>query len=754
MISLSHFLTLGAVLFCISVAGIFLNRKNVLILLMCIELMLLAVNMNFVAFSRFLGDTHGQVFVFFVLTVAAAEAAIGLALLVVLFRNRSTINVQDLDSLQGMSQMENQYLVIALAPLFGAIVAGLFGRQIGRAGAHWIAILSVAVSCILSLDVLRQFLNGDLQVFNAAVYTWMTSGGFVFEVGFLVDKLTVVMMSVVTFVSLMVHIYTIGYMRDDPGYQRFFSYISLFTFAMLMLVMANNFMQLFFGWEAVGLVSYLLIGFWFKKETAIFANLKAFLVNRVGDFGFLLGIAAVLHTFGSLDYATVFAAAPDQVGTYMEVFQGQNWEVLTVICILLFIGAMGKSAQAPLHVWLPDSMEGPTPISALIHAATMVTAGIFMVARMSPLFELSETALSFVLVIGAFTAFFMGLIGLVQNDIKRVVAYSTLSQLGYMTAALGASAYSAAIFHLVTHAFFKALLFLAAGSVIIALHHQQDMRHMGGLKKYMPVTFATAWIGTLALMGFPGFSGYFSKDAILSAVGAIHRPGADFAELMLTAGVAITALYSFRLLYMTFHGPTRMDSETAAHAKESPWVVTVPLIFLAIPSVAIGWFAAEPMLFGDFWGDAIYVAPGHDSLAHMRDSWHGAMGFTFHGFQTLPVWLALGGAALATYIYRFNPAMAAVIAGKMGWVYRALVNKYWFDEFYQKVFGQGSRALGSLLWKSGDQTVIDGVVVDGSARLIDWMSRVVRKLQSGHLYDYAFAMIVGLIALLGAFVLT
>jgi NADH-quinone oxidoreductase subunit L len=650
--------------------------------------------------------------------------------------------------------MENQYLAIALAPLFGAIVAGLFGRQIGRAGAHWVTIASVAVSCVLSLDVLRQFLSGDLQTFNGSVYTWMTSGGFTFEVGFLVDKLTVVMMSVVTFVSLMVHIYTIGYMQEDPGYQRFFSYISLFTFAMLMLVMSNNFMQLFFGWEAVGLVSYLLIGFWFKKETAIFANLKAFLVNRVGDFGFLLGIAAVLLYCGSLDYATVFAAAPGLVGTKIELFQGRQWEVMTVICILLFIGAMGKSAQAPLHVWLPDSMEGPTPISALIHAATMVTAGIFMVARMSPLFELTETALSFVLVIGAFTAFFMGLIGLVQNDIKRVVAYSTLSQLGYMTAALGASAYSAAIFHLMTHAFFKALLFLGAGSVIIALHHQQDMRQMGGLRKYMPITFGTAWIGTLALMGFPGFSGYFSKDAILMAVAGIERPGASFAELMLTMGVAITALYSFRLLYLTFHGPTRMDEHTASHAKEPSWVVTLPLILLAIPSVAIGWFAAEPMLFGNFWGDAIYIAPAHDSLAQMRDSWHGAMSFTLHGFQTLPVWLALGGAALATYIYLFNPGLAATIATRMGWLYRALVNKYWFDELYQKVFAQGSRALGGLFWKAGDEKVIDGVIVNGSARLVGWMSGVARKLQSGHLYDYAFAMIIGLIALLGAFVLS
>ena len=650
--------------------------------------------------------------------------------------------------------MENQYLTIVLAPLFGAIVAGLFGRQIGRAGAHWVAILSVAVSCILSLDVLRRFLSGELQVFNGTVYTWMSSGGINFEVGFLVDKLTVVMMSVVTFVSLMVHIYTIGYMRDDPGYQRFFSYIALFTFSMLMLVMANNFMQLFFGWEAVGLVSYLLIGFWFKKETAIFANMKAFLVNRVGDFGFLLGIAAVLYTFGSLDYATVFAAAPDQVGVQIELIPGQSWEILSVICILLFIGAMGKSAQAPLHVWLPDSMEGPTPISALIHAATMVTAGIYMVARMSPLFELSETALSFVLVIGAFTAFFMGLIGLVQNDIKRVIAYSTLSQLGYMTAALGASAYSAAIFHLMTHAFFKALLFLGAGSVIIALHHQQDLRQMGGLKKYLPLTFITAWIGSLALIGFPGFSGYFSKDAILSAVGNIQRPGADFAELMLVAGVAVTALYSFRLLYLTFHGPSRMDAETETRAKEASWVVTLPLILLAIPSVGIGWFAAEPMLFGDFWGTAIYLAPGHDSLAQMRESWHGPMDFALHGFGTLPVWLALGGAAIATYIYLLNPAMAATIAAKMGWLHRVLLNMYGFDPFYQKVFAQGSRTLGGWFWKVGDEMLIDRLMVNGSARVIGRLSSVVRKLQSGHLYDYAFAMIIGLIALLGAFVLT
>ncbi|MEM9531241.1 MAG: NADH-quinone oxidoreductase subunit L [Pseudomonadota bacterium] len=645
--------------------------------------------------------------------------------------------------------MANQYLAIALAPLFGAIVAGLFGRQIGRAGAHWITIAAVTVSTVLSLDVLRRFLFDGLPVYNESVYTWMVSGGIRFEVGFLVDKLTAVMMCVVTFVSLMVHIYTIGYMREDPGYQRFFAYISLFTFAMLMLVMANNFMQLFFGWEAVGLVSYLLIGFWYKKPTAIFANLKAFLVNRVGDFGFLLGIAAVLMTFGSLDYAEVFAAAPTATGATIELFEGRPWDLMTVICILLFIGAMGKSAQAPLHVWLPDSMEGPTPISALIHAATMVTAGIFMVARMSPLYELSETTLSVVLVIGAFTAFFMGLIGLVQNDIKRVVAYSTLSQLGYMTAALGASAYSAAIFHLMTHAFFKALLFLGAGSVIIAMHHKQDMQEMGGLRRYMPITWITGIIGTLALIGFPGFSGFYSKDAIISAVEHAGRAGQGFATVALVAGVFVTALYSFRLLYLTFHGKPRMDDHTREHLHESPWVVTLPLILLAIPSVGIAWFSAGPLLFGDFWGDAIFVAEGRDPLSHLREIWNGPVGFALHGFVTLPVWLALGGAAIATYIYLFNPALAGSIRKGLGPLVSVLEKKYGFDELYQKLFASGSRGLGSVFWRGGDQTIIDGLIVNGSARTVGWLSGVVRKIQTGRLYAYAFAMILGLIGLLG-----
>ncbi len=662
--------------------------------------------------------------------------------------------------------MQNIYLVIALAPLFGALVAGLFGRQVGRTGAHTITIAAVALSCFLSLKVLWGFIKGTAEVFNGPVYQWMSSGGFSFEVGFLIDPLTAVMMAVVTFVSLMVHIYTIGYMDHDEenwpegskvrahSYQRFFAYISLFTFSMLMLVMSNNFMQLFFGWEAVGLVSYLLIGFWSTRPSAIFANLKAFLVNRVGDFGFLLGIAAILFYFGTLQYEDVFATAGQYQNQTMNLIGDAQWNVLTVICILLFIGAMGKSAQAPLHVWLPDSMEGPTPISALIHAATMVTAGIFMVARMSPLFELSEAALSFVLVIGATTAFFMGLIGVVQNDIKRVVAYSTLSQLGYMTAALGASAYSAAIFHLMTHAFFKALLFLAAGSVIIAMHHKQDMREMGGLRKYMPITFVCSVLGTLALIGFPGFSGFYSKDAIVMAVHDATRPGAGYAYWLLFLGVFVTAMYSRRKLYMAFFGQPRMDEHTKSHLHESPWVVTVPLVLLAIPSVGIAWWATEPMLFGNFFGDSIFNRAGTDPLAHMRELWHGAASFAAHGFVTAPVWLALGGFALATLMYLLSPALGNRFENSANPIRTTLENKYWFDELYQKVFAAGGLGLGKLFWKAGDQAVIDGAIVNGSAKTVGLLAAVTRKLQTGYLYHYAFAMILGVIALLGAYVFT
>jgi len=644
-------------------------------------------------------------------------------------------------------------LLIPLLPLAGCLIAGLFRHQVGRSGAHWVTILAVAGSFVLSAFVAWQVFFNDLAVLNYSVYTWAVADGIRFEIGFLVDSLTALMMVVVTFVSLMVHIYTIGYMHDDDGYQRFFSYINLFTFAMLMLVMANNFLQLFFGWEAVGVVSYLLIGFWFKKDSAVKANLKAFLVNRVGDFGFLLGIAAVLYYMGSLDYAEVFAATPMVEGLTINILGQTEWQVMTVICICLFIGAMGKSAQVPLHVWLPDSMEGPTPISALIHAATMVTAGIFMVARLSPMFEASPTALSFILVIGAITALFMGLIGIVQNDIKRVVAYSTLSQLGYMTVALGAAAYSVAIFHLMTHAFFKALLFLAAGSVIIALHHKQDMREMGGLSKYMPITTVTAWLGSLALIGFPFFSGFYSKDLIIEAVKLVERPGAGFATFAVYAGVLVTALYTFRMLYLTFHGPTRMDEETRSHAHEPPLVVTIPLILLAIPSVLIGYFTVEPLLFGGALSDAITVRTANDVVAQLADKVHGPFAFGLHGFFTPVFGLAMLGVAISTYIYLFNPGLAGSIKTRASLVWKVLDRKYGFDELYTRVFAGGGLMIASGLSRGGDRFLIDGVIVNGSARVVDKLSRLMRQTQSGFLFHYAFAMVVGLVAILAAFVL-
>jgi NADH-quinone oxidoreductase subunit L len=644
------------------------------------------------------------------------------------------------------------YLWIVLAPLAGALVAGLFGRQIGRAGAHWVTIIGVFVSTLLSAVVFKQIVIDGGPVFDGAVYTWGRVGELELVIGFLIDRLSATMMLVVSFVSLMVHIYTIGYMHDDPGYQRFFSYISLFTFSMLMLVMSNNFLQLFFGWEAVGVVSYLLIGFWYTRESAIYANLKAFLVNRVGDFGFLLGVAAVLLYFNTLDYSEVFAAAPLLTGETTKIWFDADWSVLTVICILLFVGAMGKSAQFPLHVWLPDSMEGPTPISALIHAATMVTAGIFMVARMSPLFEFSETARSVVLVIGAVTAFFMGLLGLVQNDIKRVIAYSTLSQLGYMTVGLGASAYAAAIFHLGTHAFFKALLFLAAGSVIIALHHQQDMRKMGGLRKYMPITWITCLVGSIALIGFPGFSGFYSKDAIIEAVKHSDIPGSGFAYLCVVSGVFITALYSFRLYFMVFHGKERMDEEARSHLHETPAVVTVPLILLAIPSVVIGWFYVEPMLFGGHFGESIFVLPENDVLGELGKSFHGVIAFTAHGFVALPFWLAMAGVASAWFLYMARPELPAQIAKRFALGYEILMRKYGFDEFNEIFFAGGARGIGGLLWRIGDATLIDGIMVNGTARLIGWFSTIVRQIQTGYLFHYAFAMIIGLLVLIGAFV--
>jgi NADH-quinone oxidoreductase subunit L len=637
--------------------------------------------------------------------------------------------------------MKSLYLLVPLAPLFGAVVAGLFGQAIGRAWAHRVTILGVLISFCISILIFKDVLNGNS--WNGSVYTWATIGDTRLEIGFLVDRLTVLMMLVVTFVSLMVHVYTIGYMADDPGYQRFFSYISLFTFSMLMLVMANNFLQLFFGWEAVGLVSYLLIGFWYTRSTAIYANLKAFLVNRVGDFGFLLGIALILAQFGTLDYAAVFSDAASKT------------DQITLICLLLFVGAMGKSAQFPLHVWLPDSMEGPTPISALIHAATMVTAGIFMVARMSPLFELSQTALSVVLIVGAITALSMALVAITQFDIKRVVAYSTLSQLGYMTAALGASAYSAGIFHLMTHAFFKAVLFLGAGSVIIAMHHEQDMRRMGGLKKYMPITYWTVLIGAFANAGLPPFAGFFSKDAILEAVQLSATPGAAFAYGALVAAVFAGGVYSFRLVFMTFHGEGRMDAGTREHLHESPWVVTLPLVLLAIPSVASGWLLG-PVLFGEYFDTAIRVLPGHPAMAEMAEEFHGAggqsavgalLGYLGHGMASLPFWLAAAGAALAWYLYVVRTDLPKKIAIGFGPLYALVERKYGFDELYTRLFANGARAIGTGLWKGGDQSVIDGLAVNGSARLVGWFSGVVRLLQSGLIYWYAFVMIFGVCAM-------
>jgi NADH-quinone oxidoreductase subunit L len=647
--------------------------------------------------------------------------------------------------------MEQVYLWIVLSPLIGAIAAGLFGRRIGRAGAHWVTIAGVGLSFLLSLLVLNHHVLNDAPDYNATVYTWAVVEGIRMEIGFLIDNLTALMITVVTFVSLMVHIYTIGYMHDDPGYQRFFSYIALFTFSMLMLVMSNNFLQLFFGWEAVGLVSYLLIGFWHDRPTAIYANLKAFLVNRVGDFGFLLGIAVVLMYFGSLDYATVFQAAPDKAGETMQIFSGVEWSLMSVIGILLFIGAMGKSAQVPLHVWLPDSMEGPTPISALIHAATMVTAGIFMVARMSPLYELSATALSVVLIIGAITALFMGFLGMVQSDIKRVVAYSTLSQLGYMTVALGASAYSAAIFHLMTHAFFKALLFLAAGSVIIAMHHEQNIWKMGNLRKYMPITWITSLIGTLALVGTPFFAGFYSKDSIIEAVAHSHTPGATFAWICVLVGVFVTAFYSFRLYFVVFHGKERMDEHTREHLHETPAVVTVPLILLAIPSVIIGAMTIHPLLFGDFFEGVIFIDPEHNPLRELAEHYHGWFSFALHGLLTPAFWLALAGAVTAWFLYMKRPELPEQLLQRyapLNVVNNILQRKYGFDDFNQAFFADGSVKFGKGLWKWADAGLIDGLIVNGAAKTIGWLSGIVRHVQSGYLYHYAFAMILGLLGLL------
>ena len=678
-------------------------------------------------------------------------------------------------------EMQKLYLLVPLAPLVGAMIAGLFCRIIPRWLAHTATIAGVAISFVFSVIIFMDVQAG--HTFNGTVYTWITSGDYRFEVGFLIDTLTTTMMLVVTFVSLMVHIYTVGYMREDPGYNRFFSYISLFTFSMLMLVMSNNFMQLFFGWEAVGLVSYLLIGFWYTRPTAIFANMKAFLVNRVGDFGFILGIGLILAHFGTLDYATVFEMAPGLAETTVSLFAGRDWatvSLMTLTCICLFIGAMGKSAQVPLHVWLPDSMEGPTPISALIHAATMVTAGIFMVARMSPLFELSTTALSFVLVIGAITALSMGFLGIIQNDIKRVVAYSTLSQLGYMTVALGASAYSVAIFHLMTHAFFKALLFLAAGSVIIGMHHEQDIRKMGGLRKYMPITWITSLVGSLALIGTPFLSGFYSKDSIIEVVALSEIPGAGFAYFAVMAGVFVTAFYSFRMYFLVFHGAERFGKEEAhkqehkqehkhdaehdveedAHdhhhglapgqkPHETPWVVTLPLILLAIPSLLIGYIAVGPMVFGDYFKGVIFVdSLAHPAMSQLEAHFHGAAAMGVHALTTLPFVLALAGVSLSWFFYMKRPDIPAAIQRKFSGINTLLENKYYFDKINDVVFAGGARLLGKVLWRGGDVGFIDGVVVNGSAKLVGWLSAITRLFQTGYVYHYAFTMIIGVFVLM------
>jgi NADH-quinone oxidoreductase subunit L len=662
-------------------------------------------------------------------------------------------------------------LAVPLAPLAGSALAGIFGtafggNKFGRGVSHSVTIFGVLLSFLLSALVFQSVVFEGAR-FDQTIYEWMVIGGLKMEIGFLIDSITAMMMCVVTFVSLMVHIYTIGYMEEDDGYNRFFSYISLFTFSMLMLVMSNNLLQLFFGWEAVGLVSYLLIGFYFKKPTAIFANMKAFIVNRVGDFGFIVGIGLIAAYTGTFNYTEIFAKLPEIESTLMP---GTGWLLVTAIGICLFIGAMGKSAQFPLHAWLPDSMEGPTPISALIHAATMVTAGIFMVSRMSPLYELSDVALNFILVIGAITALFMGILGVIQNDIKRVIAYSTLSQLGYMTVALGASAYSVAVFHLMTHAFFKALLFLGAGSVIIGMHHNQDIRWMGGVRKYMPITWITFLLGNLALIGTPFFSGFYSKDAIIEAVKASNLPATGFATFAVMAGVFITAFYSFRLYWIVFHGEERYDQNPDAHhhhddhghghehdgkPHESPWVVTVPLLLLAIPSVVIGAMALMPMLFGDFFKGVIHVdAAKHPAMTHLADSIHGWVGMALHGFQAAPFWLALAGVLVSYVFYMVKPEIPAAIMAfskKIG-LYQVLEGKYGVDWVYENVFARGARMFGTAFWRAGDQAIIDGAVVNGSWKVIGKLASVVRWFQSGYIYHYALVMILGVFVLMTYFV--
>ncbi|HLB56612.1 MAG TPA: NADH-quinone oxidoreductase subunit L [Coxiellaceae bacterium] len=639
-------------------------------------------------------------------------------------------------------------LLVVLLPLLGCLIAGFFGKKIGVRGAHAVTIILMALSFFCSLAVFKLVVL-DGNTFDGAIYTWAISGSFHFDIGFLIDQLTAVMMVIVMFVATIVHIYSIGYMKGDSGDQRFFCYMSGFTFAMLMLVTANNFLQLFFGWEGVGLVSYLLIGFWFDKESAAEGSLKAFLVNRVGDFGFLLGLAAIFDYCGSLNYSTVFAKIQTLATTTITVFPNCHWSIITVICILLFIGAMGKSAQMPLHVWLPESMEGPTPISALIHAATMVTAGVFMVARMSPIFELSSTALSVVMIVGATGALFLGLLAFVEFDIKRVIAYSTMSQLGYMMAANGASAFNVAIFHLMTHACFKALLFLAAGSVIIAMHHEQDLRKMGNLKKYLPVTYITFLIGALALCAIPPTAGYFSKDAVIEAVHASTIFGSQYSYIVLLIGAFVTAYYIFRAFFMAFHTKERMDEHTRTHLKEH-WIMLFPLILLAIPSLLLGMFVVKPMLFDSpgFLGNSVFVLPQYNVLAEMSTRFHGVWHDIRTCVDTLPFWFSAAGIFSAWFIVIAAPKTSDFFAKRFSWIRKIFIAQYGFDIFNNWFFVRGTRKMSEFFFHTGDVKILDEGMVDGSGHGITRISRILRKLQSGYIFQYIFMMIVGLLALL------
>lgn len=641
-------------------------------------------------------------------------------------------------------------LLIILLPLVGSLIAGLFGNVIGKKATTVVTVGLVGIAFLWASYVFVEVVLRGSPPVDGVVYHWVTSGAFQFDVSLLIDRLSATMIFIVTFVSFMVHIYTIGYMADDPGYNRFFCYVSLFTFAMLTLVLADNFLLMFFGWEGVGLVSYLLIGFWFKRESANRGSLKAFLANRVGDVGFVLAIAGVLMYFGSLNYGVVFSHVGSVVGKTMTVFPNLQASVISVICVLLFIGAMAKSAQVPLHVWLPESMEGPTPISALIHAATMVTAGIYMVARMSPLFEYSPAALSLVLAIGATTCLFMGILAIFHHDIKRVIAYSTLSQLGYMAVALGASAYDAAIFHLITHAFFKALLFLAAGSVIIALHHEQDMRKMGGLAARMPITYLTFLIGSLALAAIPPFSGFYSKDAIIEAVHLSTTPGASYAYLCVLLGAFITPLYIFRALFLTFHGKERMDAHTKEEVQESPWVVLIPLIGLAVPSIIAGGILIGPMLFSDpkLLGNTIFVLPEHNVLSELAQKFEGAKAMAIEAGSTLTFWMAIAGIITAWYFNLRNTELAERLKKRFALLYSVMERKYGFDDFNHFAFVRGALNLGEFFYKKVDLKFIDGIFVNGSGKFIRWFAFVARRMQTGFIYDYAFSMVIGVVAFL------